>query len=260
MRQGGTWGARRESSSDRKRERTTLASRRWLTITSYDIDVNQMIRPSPFGLEGDVLPQAIFWRPLPYFATAYREDEDGLDRFRVVTFTMDNDLSFDLRTYRGHPYQTVTVYFPFKMQTLDEILPAIELVIAETTIPKLAVAWQRDREFEFGSLRRQALDRLREPEARILALKIAARCPGHTATTEYIKQQVPNYYPLSEIDLHPSPSRRNEARWQQIVGNVISHQKTHSGLFASGYATRTTDGLLVTNNGLDYLSSKGFVV
>src|SRR5438874_13706630 len=98
-----------------------------------------MIRPSPFGLDTDVLPQAIFWRPLPYFATFSREEEDNLDRFKVITFTIDNDLSFDLRTYRGHPDQTVTVYLPFKMQTLDEILPAIELVIAETAIPKPAV-------------------------------------------------------------------------------------------------------------------------
>src|ERR1051325_7398163 len=135
-----------------------------------------MIRPTPLGLEGDVLPQAIFWRPLLYFATSYREDEDGLDGFRVVTFTIDNGLSFDLRTYNGHPYQTVTVYLPFKMQTEDEIAPAIESVITETALPKLAVAWQRGWEFEFGSFRRQESDRLREPEARILALKIAARC------------------------------------------------------------------------------------
>jgi hypothetical protein len=219
-----------------------------------------MIRPSPFGLESDVLPQAILWRPLPYFTTLYREDEDSLDHFRVVTFTIDNDLSFDLRTYRGHPYQTVTVYFPFKMQTLDDILPAIELVIAETAIPKFAVAWRRDWDFEFGSLRRQDLDRLREPEARILALKIAAGCPGHMATTEYIKQRVPDYYPLSEIDLRPSPSRSNESRWQQIVGNVISHHKTISGVFANGYAIRTADGLRVTDNGLAYLNNIGFVI
>src|SRR5260370_20764011 len=167
-----------------------------------------MIRPSPFGLQSDVLPQAVFWRPIPYFATSYREDEDGLDRYRVITFSIDNDISFDLRTYKGHPPQTVTAYFSFEMQTLEEILPAIELVIAETAIPKLAVAWQRGWDFEFGSLRRQDADRLREPEARILALKIAAHCPDHTATTEHIKQQVPNYYPLSDTDVRPSPSRK----------------------------------------------------
>ena len=219
-----------------------------------------MIRPSTFGLETDVLPQAIFWRPLPYFTTTYREEEDDLDRFRVVTFTIDNDLSFDLRTYRGHPYETVTVYFPFKMQTVNEILPAIELIIAETAIPKFAVAWQRGWEFEFGSLRRQDLDRLREPEARVLALKIAAHHPGRRVTTEYIKEQVPNYYPLSELDLRPSLSRKNEARWQQIVGNVVSHQKSMTGIFENGYATRTNDGFSITQAGVDYLNSIGFSV
>jgi hypothetical protein len=219
-----------------------------------------MIRPSTFGLETDVFPQAIFWRPLPYFATTYREEEDDLDRFKVVTFTIDNDLSFDLRTYRGHPHQTVTVYLPFKMQTVNEILPAIELVIAETAIPKFAVAWQRGWEFEFGSLRRQDLDRLREPEARVLALKIAARHPRHRVTTEYIKEQVPNYYPLSVLDLQPSLSRKNEARWQQIIGNVVSHQKSMTGIFANGYAIRTNDGFSVTQTGIDYLNSIGFSV
>jgi hypothetical protein len=219
-----------------------------------------MIRPSPFGLDSEVLPQAIFWRPLLYFTTSYREEEDDFDRFQVITFTIDNDLSFDLRTYRGHPNQIVTVYFPFKMQAVDEILPAIELVIAETAIPKVAVAWQRGWEFELGALRRQDLDRLREPEARILALKIAARRPGRRVTTEYIKQQVPNYYPLSEFDRRPSPSRKNEERWQQIVGNVVSHQKTMSGIFANGFAIRTEDGFVVTQTGIDYLNSIGFSV
>jgi hypothetical protein len=244
----------------RKLEWITHASRRSSTTISYDSDIIEMIRISSFGLEGDVLPQAVFWRSLLYFATSYREDEDGLDNFRVVTFTIDNDLSFDLRTYREHPHQTVTVYLPFKMQILDEILSAIDLVIAETAVPKLAVAWQRGWEFEFGSLKRRDADCLREPEARILALKIAARSPGHSATTEYIKQQVPRYYPLSDIDLRPSPSRKNEARWQQIIGNVISHQKTISGVFAQGYAVRTADGLQVTRNGLDYLNNIGFSV
>lgn len=219
-----------------------------------------MIRPSSFGLLSDVLPQAIFWRPLPYFATSSREDRDDLDLFRVVTFTIDNDLTFDLRSYRGHPPETVTVYFSFDIQELDEISTAIETVIDETAMPKLAVAWRRGWPFEFGSLRRKETDRLREPEARIVALKIAARCPGYTATTEYIKQQVPRYYPLSEIDRQPSPSRRGEEKWHQIVGNIISHQNTTSGLFAQGYAVRTSDGLSVTKLGINYLKSIGFIV
>jgi hypothetical protein len=79
-------------------------------------------------------------------------------------------------------------------------------------------------------------------------------------TTEYIKQQFPNYYPLSEFDRRPSPSRKNEERWQQIVGNVVSHQKTMSGIFANGFAIRTEDGFVVTQTGIDYLNSIGFSV
>jgi hypothetical protein len=219
-----------------------------------------MIRPLAFPLESDVLPQAIFWRPLPYFSTTVRDDEDGLDKFQVVTFSIDNKLIFDLRTYRGHPSETVTVYLPFEMQELTEILSAITLVVTTTAIPKDAVAWQRGSDFKFGKLARQDSDRLREPEARILALKIAARCPGHTATTEYIKTQVPQYYPLSPVDLRRSSSRKREAIWQQIVGNVVSHHKTLSGLFGMGYAIRTEDGLSVTKHGIDYLNSIGFSV
>src|SRR5205085_9064553 len=145
-----------------------------------------MIHRLEFSMDVDVLPQAIFWRPIIYFTTTFREDEDGLDRFRAVTFVIDNRLTFDLRSYRGFPEQTVTVYLPFEMQTEEHIDAAVEMVITETTVPKHAVAWRRGWEFEFGSVRRQNADRLREREARILALKIAARCPHYTATTEYI--------------------------------------------------------------------------
>lgn len=219
-----------------------------------------MIRPSQFAIQTDVLPQAIFWRPLLYFSTTIRDDEDGLDHFKVVTFTIDNEITFDLRHYRGHPSETATIYLPFEIQNVDVIVSTIKIIVTEVALPAYAIAWQRGWDFEFGSLRRQDSDRLREPEARILALKIAARCPSHSATTEYIKQQVPQYYPLSPADRRRSLSRRQEEVWQQIVGNVISHQKTLSGLFGMGYASRTDDGLSVTKNGLDYLNSIGFEV
>ena len=109
-------------------------------------------------------------------------------------------------------------------------------------------------------LQRRADDRLREAEARTLALKIAAQCPKNTATTEFIKQQIPKYTPLSETDLLRSPTRPREARWQQIVGNVISHQKTRVGPFAQGYSVRTKDGISVTERGINFLNNMGFVV
>src|SRR5262249_5258343 len=118
-----------------------------------------MIRLSSFSLDGDVVPQAIFWRPLLYFTTTQCEGEDGLDRFRAVTFTVDNQLTFDLRNYRGHPNQTVTVYLPFEIQDLHLIAAAVELISTETKLPKYAVAWRRGWDFEFGTLERQSTDR-----------------------------------------------------------------------------------------------------
>jgi hypothetical protein len=230
------------------------------TVSRETREISIMIRPSIYASEYDVLPQAIFWRPLSYFATSSRNDEDGLDGFQATSFVIDNEISFDLRKYRGHPEYTVTVYLSVEIQELSVILEIIELIIQEMAVPKYAVAWKRGWDFEFGSLQRRADDRLTEAEARVLALKIAAQHPNHTATTEIIKQQVPRYIPLSGDDLRPSPTRPREARWQQIVGNVISHQKTLVGPFVKGYAIRTEDGISVTRRGLNYLNNMGFAV
>jgi hypothetical protein len=219
-----------------------------------------MIRPSRYPPEYEVVPHAIFWRPLPYFATSIREDEDGLDIFRAASFIIDNSINFDFRHYRGHPDYTVTVYLPFDVEALSEILKIIGLILTEMALPEYVVAWRRGWDFEFGSLQRRDEDRLREAEARIIALKIAAKCPNHTATTEYIKQQIPNYFQLSSHDLVSSPTRKGEALWQQIVGNVISHKDTSIGPFRMGFAVRTENGLSVTERGLAYLNKMGFVV
>ena len=217
------------------------------------------IKVSKYEPDYDVTPQAIFWRILKYFTVSVRIDEDNLDEFEAASFTSGNDIRFDLRTYAGHPKFTVTLYLPSYVKDEEEISRAIRTVIKEMVIPKSAVAWQRGEPFTYGDLRRQRGDRLREPEARILALKIAAQRPNRTASTQFIKREVPKYTELSELDLRRSTTRGNEAMWQQIVGNVISHQETPAGPFKKGYAVRTADGLSVTDKGIAYLNSMGFL-
>jgi len=92
-----------------------------------------------------------------------------------------------------------------------------------------------------------------------LALKIAAQQPNRTASTQFIKREVPRYTELSEIDRRLSPSRDNEALWQQIVGNVISHRETPAGPFKKGYATWAPNSLSVTEKGMAYLNNMGFL-
>ena len=207
----------------------------------------------------DVIPQAIFWRSLSYFTTFTRNGEDGLDKFRAASFKIGNNIHFDLRTYAGHPQFTVTLYLPDYVGDSAEISRVTKVVIKDMVVPANAVAWRRGESFTYGNLKRLPDDRLSESEARILALKIAAQRPDRTASTQFIKKEIPKYTELSEGDRLKSSSRGNEEMWQQIVGNVISHKASPAGLFRKGYATRTEDGLSVTSKGMAYLNSIGFL-
>jgi hypothetical protein len=102
--------------------------------------------------------------------------------------------------------------------------------------------------------------KLSEPEARLLALQIAAEFPDHQASTEDIKKLAPQYRELSEADLEPSDTRGNEQKWQQIIGNATgSHNPTdrRASLFAQGLANKTADGIRVTEKGIELLRKNG---
>jgi hypothetical protein len=102
------------------------------------------------------------------------------------------------------------------------------------------------------------LGKLREPEARLLALQIAATFPNHTATTSEIKVAAPKFRDWSEDDLKPSNTRGNECMWQQILGNAVgSHQNSSVSIFAKGYAVKTRTGIRVTEKGIAMLKDKG---
>jgi hypothetical protein len=207
----------------------------------------------------DVIPQAIIWRPLRYFAMTIRDGEDGLDRFKAVSFAIGNDIRFDLRVYRGHPELTVTLYLPQDVNEDARIKDIIDIVIREMLIPMTAIAWRRGQPFVIGApLERPKDDRLHESEARILVLKIAAQQPGRAASTQFLKKEVPKYIQLSPQDRAQSKSRPREQVWQQIVGNVISHKKVRAGPIAMGFAIDMQGGIKVTRQGMDYLNSIGF--
>ncbi len=211
-----------------------------------------------FGPEEHVVPHAIIWRPIEYFTVAPKEGRDDLDAYQGASFAIGNEVHFDLRRYRGHPGLTVTLYFSESVTDEREISAMLDEIFRQMFVPITAVAWRRGEPFKFGELKRRPDDRLREDEARILVLKIAAQQPGYTASTSFLKKEAPKYTELSLRDRVLSPSRRGEEKWQQIVGNVLSHQETAAGPFVQGYALRTGNGLSVTAKGLRYLNSMGF--
>jgi hypothetical protein len=217
------------------------------------------VRISTYEPDYEVVPHAIIWRPIQYFTVVIRDGEDGLDKFFRASFVIGNDIRFDLRVYRGHPGLTVTLYLPENVEDEALISEAIDLVIKEMFIPATAVAWRRGQDFEYGKLERPKEDRLLEPEARILVLKIAAQQPGRAASTRFLKKELSKYIELSATDREKSKSRTREQLWQQIVGNVISHKSVREGPFVQGYATKTPDGIKVTRKGLNYLNNMGFI-
>jgi hypothetical protein len=214
-----------------------------------------MIRVCPYPHEFEAVPHAIFWRPLGYFTAEYRKAVDDLDEFESASFQIGNQISFDLRKYAGHPDFTVSMYLPMDLNDLAEINGIIDRVVRDFNLPKTAIGWKRGWDFNSGKVARDPKDRLREREAKLLFLKIAALQPRCRASTTFVKNEVGRFYPLSTADRKPSLTRRREQLWQQIVGNVIVHRS----LFDEGYASRTHDGLQLRPKGLNYLKSIGFV-
>jgi hypothetical protein len=211
--------------------------------------------------EYDVVPQAIFWRALKCFTMLIREGADGLGLFEAASFEIGNDIKFDLRSYSGHPKFTVTLYLPGDIVEEGQISEIIKIVIDEMIIARSALTWQRGQDFEYGKLERVPTDRLREEEARILVLKIAATQPDFVASVDFIKKEVPTYIELSPDDKKRSETRKNELLWQQIVRNVTSsHQTGKRGLFGQGFAEKIPRGIKLTERGIAYLKSLGFSV
>jgi hypothetical protein len=204
-----------------------------------------------------VSPQAIMWRPIRYFSDVILDDEDELDHFKFVGYT-ENNTPFDIRAYLGHPPETVTLYLPSDISQDDAIQEQIETAIRALDIPESALAWRRGQQIQYGQLKRHPRDRLREREARVLVLKIISTFSDHQASTGKIKDRVPDFYDLSSEDLAPSPTRRREAMWRQIIGNVKVHHKGSKSIFTQGLAEIVPGGIKLTDKGYDYLKSIGF--
>ena len=101
---------------------------------------------------------------------------------------------------------------------------------------------------------------LKQPEAQLLALRIAATCPGRRASIAYIKDRIPYYIELTAADLKPSPKRPNEQMWQQLMGKVLLPRGMRDSVFTQGLALATEEGIEVTELGVEHLRRKGFII
>jgi len=217
-----------------------------------------VLKRDRYPLEGDVHPIAIFCRPLEYVAEQLETAEDDLDVFQYVTFSFGNRYKFDLRRYQGDERWLFSLYISVEVSDPNEVDELVADVSQGLDIPRRALAWRLGIDFEFGRLERPARDNLTESEARTIALKAAALSDDGCISTEKIKELTPKFYELTSDDLRPSRTRR-EAIWRQRVGNVVSHQNSNSSIFRKGYAKRTSDGICLTEHGVTYLKSIGYI-
>lgn len=218
-----------------------------------------ILKRDRYPLEGNLHPIAIFCRPLEYVSAELDTAEDDLDEYQYVTYSIGNRYKFDLRRYRGDERWLFSIYISVEVTDPTEVEYLVSDVSAGLEIPRRALAWRLGIDFEYGKLERPKKDNLTESEARVIALKAAALSKDHCISTERIKELTPTFYELTSEDLKPSKTRPREAVWRQRVGNVVSHQNSNSSIFRKGYAERTSNGICLTNHGLTYLKSIGFI-
>ncbi len=214
--------------------------------------------------EIDVVPQAIIWRSLRYCTLVIREGQDDLDKYEGASFAISNDITFDLRVYPGHIHAdlTVTLYLPEDVRDEKRVSEIVSRVIEEMAIPVSAIAWRRGQKFQFGKLERSPQDRLREREARVLILKIAASQPKRSATISTLREEkfrgILIFTAAEQSAVAPAKERGTFRQISCPQFNVIPHDRHRMTIFARGWAKKIPGGLKVTRRGMDYLSSIGF--
>jgi len=97
-----------------------------------------------------------------------------------------------------------------------------------------------------------------EQEISVAVLRICADSPDGETKTARIKQLVPGYINLTPDDLAGSPTRPNEAVWEQIVRNIVSHRKVEGNIIAEGYAEHQPGAIKITNAGRLHLKHMGY--
>lgn len=204
-----------------------------------------------------IAPRAIFARPIEYFSSNPKDLEDGAGQFRGAFFREGNGLYFELRAYVSHPEGTATLYLQLTLAD-HEIFPSIQKVTKIFELPWSAVLWHFGEDVNFLRPLIEDKSRLREQEARLLALKIASESKDFTANMQDIREGVQKLYPLSPADRRPSPTRPAEQLWQQILRNVVSHRGSAKSIFAMGFAHKVGTGIQITKAGLDHLKKSGF--
>lgn len=92
------------------------------------------------------VPQATLKIPVDFFrkrGIKFHEGNDDLDQFVGSDLLDAEGRMFILRSYRGYPKGTTTVYLPFELDSASEIKSAIATILRRFEVPQNALSWQR---------------------------------------------------------------------------------------------------------------------
>jgi hypothetical protein len=76
------------------------------------------------------------------------------------------------------------------------------------------------------------------------ALRVMAAKPSGEVTIQELVKSVPSFVSLTDADMATSSTRPNEAVWEQIVRNIVSHKNTEGNIIADGLAESSARGVL----------------
>ena len=85
--------------------------------------------------------------------------------------------------------------------------------------------------------------RITEAEIAEIVEDILAECPNGQASIAYLVREIPNRVQLSTDDLAHSPTRANEAIWEQQVRNITSHKASAKNAIYQGRLVSIRGGL-----------------
>jgi hypothetical protein len=95
----------------------------------------------------ELVPRAVVALPLSYFAKRFQfkiiESHDDLDHYEAAALSLNGDLQFGLKHYRGHPVNQTTVYLPMQINRALEIASWFSQIAKELELSRESIIWQQ---------------------------------------------------------------------------------------------------------------------
>ena len=98
-------------------------------------------------MQFELVPHAVIKKPIKYFTEGYQVytvcNCDDLDYYEGASLNLPDGMEYALKTYRGVPQDTTTIYLPFELRDLDQITNKIREILAIYNLTEQDLEWER---------------------------------------------------------------------------------------------------------------------